>query len=120
MVFSDGSASISVSALLAVIINISPSLAGVWGLGFLYELSNKEDGVIIVASVLLFPSTLAVYGVSQMIFAAKEAVERRAMAKGRKAERKLIQHELEELEKSGVEIPPEIVKIIDREPGPRT
>lgn len=55
-----------------------------------------------------------------MIFAAKEAVERRAMAKGRKAERKLIQHELEELEKSGVEIPPEIVKIIDREPGPRT
>ena len=55
-----------------------------------------------------------------MIFAAKEAVERRAMARGRKAERELIQRELEELEKSGVEVPPEIVKIIDREPGPRT
>ena len=80
----------------------------------------RNPGVIIVASVLLFPSTLAIYGVSQMIFAAKEAVERRAMARGRKAERELIQRELEELEKSGVEVPQEIAKIIDREPSPRT
>ena len=115
--FADGSASISASALLAVLINISPSLAGLWGLGFLHELSNKEDGVIIVASVLLFPSTLIIYGVAQMIFAAKEAVERRAMEKGRKAERERIERELAQ---QGIEVPPEIAKIIARESGPRS
>lgn len=48
-----------------------------------------------------------------MIFAAKEAVERRAMEKGRRvgeqAERERI---MRELEKSGVEIPPEVARII--------
>lgn len=56
-----------------------------------------------------------------MIFAAKEAVERRAMEKGRRAgqmaERERFRKELEELEKSGVEIPPEVARIIVRESG---
>jgi hypothetical protein len=97
-------------------------------LGFLHELTNKEDGVIIVASLLLFPSTLITYGVARVIFAAKEAVEKKALEKGRqegrqegqKAERERIERELEALAKSGVEVPPEIARIIARESGPRS
>ena len=123
-VLADGSASISASALIAVLINISPSLAGLWGLGFLHELTNKEDGVIIVASLLLFPSTFFIYGVARVIFAAKEAVEKKAMAKGRqegqKAERERIERELKALEKSGVQVPPEVSQIIARQSGLRS
>lgn len=116
----DGAASISASMLVAVLINAIPSLAGVWGFAFLQELSNKQDGLIVVATLLLLPTSFIVYGVSQVIFAAKEAVERRAMEKGRKVgleegrqeERERI---LRELERSGVEIPPEAARRIARE-----
>ncbi len=62
-----------------------------------------------------------------MIFTAKEAVERRAIEKGRKvgiqegeqAERKRIERELAALEKSGVQIPPEIAIIVGLEPVTR-
>ena len=122
----DGSASISASALIAVLLNIFPYLAGIWGLGFLHGLTNKDDGVIIVASLLLFPSTFIIYGVARVIFAAKEAVERKAMEKGRKeghqegqqAERERIERELVALEKNGIQVPPEIARIIARESAP--
>ena len=129
-VLADGSASISASALIAVLLNIFPYLAGIWGLGFLHGLTNKDDGVIIVASLLLFPSTFIIYGVARMIFAAKEAVERKAMEKGRKegrqegrqegqqAERERIERELVALEKNGIQVPPEIARIIARESAP--
>ena len=117
-VLADGSASISASALIAVLVNVFPSLAGLWGLGFLHELTNQEDGVIIVASLLLFPSTFIIYGVARVIFAAKEAVERKAMEKGRQAERERIERELEALEKNGTPVPPEIARIIARESSP--
>ena len=116
----DGAASISASMLVAVLINVVPSFASVWWLGFLQELTNKQDGMIVVATLLLLPTSFVVYGVSQVIFAAKEAVERRAMEKGRKVgleegrqeERERI---LRELKKSGVEIPPEAARRIARE-----
>ena len=126
-VLADGSASISASALIAVLLNIFPYLAGIWGLGFLHGLTNKDDGVIIVASLLLFPSTFIIYGVARVIFAAKEAVERKAMEKGRKegrqegrqegqkAERERIERELVALEENGIQVPPEIARIIARE-----
>ena len=117
-VLADGSASISASALIAVLFNIFPYLAGLWGLGFLHGLTNKDDGVIIVASLLLFPSTFIIYGVARVIFAAKEAVERNAMEKGRRAERERIERELEALEKTGIQVPPEIARIITRESAP--
>ncbi len=125
-VLADGSASISASALIAVLLNIFPYLAWIWGLGFLHGLTNKDDGVIIVASLLLFPSTFIIYGVARMIFAAKEAVERKAMEKGRKegrqegqqAERERIERELVALEKNGIQVPPEIARIIARESAP--
>ena len=80
----DGAASISASMLVAVLINVTPSLSGIWGFRFLQELTFKEDGVIVVATLLLLPTSLLVYGGSQVIFAAKEAVEKRAMERGRR------------------------------------
>jgi predicted transposase YdaD len=61
-----------------------------------------------------------------MIFAAKEAVERKAMEKGRQegrqegqqAERERIERELVALEKSGIQVPAEIARIIARESAP--
>ena len=73
----DGSATISASALISVLINSWPSLAGVWGVGFLHALTNREDGVVIVTSLLLFPTALIIYVVAKVIFAAKEAVEKK-------------------------------------------
>ena len=127
-VLADGSASISASALIAVLINISTSLASLWGLGFLHQLTNKQDGVIIVASLLLFPSTFLIYGVATMIFAAKEAVEKKALEKGRqagrqegrRAERERIERELEALKESGIQVPPEISRIIACESSPQS
>ena len=124
-VMADGAASISASMLVAVLLNIIPSFAGLWGLGFLHELTGKQDGMIVVATLLLLPTSFIVYGVSQVIFAAKEAVERRAMEKGRKVgleegrqeERERI---LRELERSGVEIPPEAARRIARESEDRS
>ena len=108
----DGAASISASMLVAVLINVVTGFAGLWGLGFLHELSNKQDGMIVVATLLLLPTSFTVYGVSQVIFAAKEAVEKRAMEKGRRAERERI---MRELAKTGVEIPPEVARVIAKE-----
>ena len=117
----DGAASISASMLVSVLLNVIPSFAGLWGLGFFQELTNKQDGMIVVATLLLLPTSFAVYGVSQVIFAAKEAVERRAMEKGRKAgeqaERERLRQGLEALKKDGIEVPPEIARLIERETG---
>ena len=121
----DGAASISASMLVAVLINVVPPFAGLWGLGFLHELTNKQDGMIVVATLLLLPTSFLVYGVSQVIFAAKEAVEKRAMEKGRKAglqegeqaERERLRQGLDALRKDGVDIPPEVARLIERETG---
>ena len=122
--WADGSATISASALIAVLINVSPSLTAVWGAGFLHELTNKQDGVIIVASLLLFPTTIFIYVVARVIFAAKEAVEKKATERGRRegqqAERERIEQELELLARSGVDVPPEIARIITAKSGPQT
>lgn len=129
-IMADGAASISSSMLVAVLINVISPFSSLWGLGFLQELTNKQDGMIVVATLLLLPTSFAVYGVSQVIFAAKEAVERRAMEKGRKAgiqegreegrqegeqaERERIEQILEQ---HGVELPEEVTKMIARESG---
>ena len=120
----DGAASISASMLVSVLLNVILSFAGLWGLGFLQELTNKQDGMIVVATLLLLPTSFVVYGVSQVIFAAKEAVEKRAMEKGRKAgeqaERERLRQGLEALKKDGVEIPPEVARLLTRESDQRS
>ena len=78
----DGSVSVSASMLLSVIISRCDACAGIPVIGFLKELTSQEDGIIIVATLLLFPTTAALYGVFRMFFAAKEAVEKKAMARG--------------------------------------
>ena len=59
-----------------------------------------------------------------MIFAAKEAVERRVRRKGREEglqeERDRIERELAVLENSGVEITPEMVRAMVRKSGPHS
>lgn len=82
--FFDGAASISASMLLAVALNGSPFCDGLPLLGYLYGLTNREDGVIITATLLLFPATVALYGGFKLFFAAKEAVERKARERGRR------------------------------------
>ena len=79
----DGSVSVSASMLLSVLISRCDACAGIPVIGFLKELTGQEDGIIIVATLLLFPTTAALYGVFRMFFAAKEAVEKKAMARGR-------------------------------------
>ena len=80
--FSDGAVSISASMLLSLLL-AGCACEGIPLLGYLAGLTQRENGVIIVATLLLFPTTLGIYGVFVMFFAAKEAVERRATRKGR-------------------------------------
>ncbi len=129
----DGSLSVSGSMLLAVLINSCHSCADTWAigpfLGLLKDLSDKNAGVIVLGTLLLFPTTLSFYGGLKMWFAAKEAVEKKAMERGRQAglqegrqaERKRIGQAVEELkERGGSLTPEEIVRIIKGESEPRS
>ena len=87
--FLDGSVSISISMMLAVGLNYCWFCDGVPALGFLYQMTNRNDGIIIVATMLLLPTTAVIYGGFKMYFAAKEQYERR------KAERLRQEAELE-------------------------
>ena len=83
----DGSIAVSFSMLLAALLKLWEGAAG-WPLvGQLHQMTQWEDGVIIVATLLLFPTALALYGGFAMFFAAKEAVENRAMERGRRVGR---------------------------------
>ena len=121
--FLDGSISISVSMLIAVGLNNCGFCTGFPVLDFLHELTTREDGVIIVATLLLFPTAAVMYGVSKMIFAAKEAVERKARAKGRQEglEQGTEQGRQEERERirkllaeHGVALSPEVLSSLNR------
>ena len=80
--FVEGSVSVSVSTLLAILLS-ECACAGLPLLGYLAGLTDRDDGVIIVATLLLFPTTLALYGGFAVFYAAKEFVEKRARRKGR-------------------------------------
>lgn len=87
-------------------------------LGLLKALANEESGVIIMATLLLFPTAIMLYGGAHMIFAAKEAVERRAKKRlkkqreeGRAEGREQIRAELE---KRGM-LTPELADIFEKE-----
>ena len=95
----DGAASISLSALLAA---LSRSC-------FSFPAVQETNSVMLLASILLLPSTLIAFGVSSMVFAAYEFVQKRAERKGRQAgrqeaqkeERERIKQELEALVSNG-------------------
>jgi len=72
---------------------------------------------MLLASILLLPSTVIAFGVSSMVFAAYEFVQKRAERKGRQEERQRIGRELEALVSNGdgsVTISPEDIKRITR------
>ena len=109
--FVEGSVSVSVSTLLAILLS-ECACAGLPLLGYLAGLTNRDDGVIIVATLLLFPTTLTLYGGFAVFYSAKEFVEKRARRKGRQDERERIKREMEA---QGVEISPELAKILTRD-----
>ena len=78
----DGVASVSGSMAASVAINRIDFSTSLPVIGFLKELSHAEDGVVIVATLLLLPTAVLLYGGSKVIFAAKEAVEKKAVARG--------------------------------------
>ena len=132
--FFDGSVSISVSMLLAVLVDSCGLCARLPLLSLLASLTERENGIIIVATLLLFPTAAALYGGFTVFFAAKEAVERRAKEKGREegrqegrqeglqagikegrqAERERVNKVLAE---AGVVLTPELVKKLAGEDG---
>lgn len=87
----DGAASISLSALAAALLR-----------GYIpFHAVGETDSVMLLASILLLPSTVIAFGVSSMVFAAYEFVQKRAKEKATKAERERIERELEALASSG-------------------
>ncbi len=122
--FFDGSSAISASMLVAVLINGCGNVcADLWCIRLLKSLTEQEAGVIILATLLLFPTTTVLYGGAKLIFAAKEAVEKKAeqkgraqgieegQAKGRAEERMRIRAQLEQ---SG-NLTPELARILSDE-----
>ena len=108
--FLDGSASISFSMLLALLL-YAGWCDGLPVLGWLAEVTRRDNGVIIVASLLLFPCTLVLYGGLRMFFAAKEAVERSARRRGRREGRSQEQDRIVKLlAKHGVAVSPELAR----------
>ena len=103
----DGAASISLSALLAAL-----------GRGyFSFQIVQETDGVMLLASLFLLPSTVIAFGVSSMVFAAYEFVQKRAERKGRQEESERIKQELEALVSNGngsVTLSPEDIERITR------
>ena len=121
----DGSISVSGSMLLAVLINNCHSCAEVWFIGpfleILKDLSDKNAGVIVLGTLLLFPTTLTFYGGLKMWFAAKEAVEKKAREKGRQEERKRIGQAVEALRRRGEPVTlEEIARILEDDSTPRS
>ena len=100
--FLDGSASISFSMLLALLL-YAGWCDGLPVLGWLAEVTRRDNGVIIVASLLLFPCTLALYGVLTMFFAAKETAERRARRRIRREVNRALQEERARIAKMAAE-----------------
>ena len=120
--FFDGAASVSASMLLSVAVNACAFCNGLPVLGYLEELTNQDDGIIITATLLLFPTATALYGVFRMIFAAKQAAERKARERGRREGiREGIREERERigkiLEEQGVVLSPELAERLASQPG---
>ena len=116
----DGAAAFSFSMLVSLIIQSNRIFAEVWVVRIVKDLTHQNDGLMASTMLLLFPSTALLYGSINMIFAAKEAVERRARQRdermreeGRERERRRI---LAALEHHGIELPPDIANDLNGPP----
>ena len=122
----DGSVSISLSMLLAVLLSGCASCGGWWGIGWLRELAGREAGVLVAATLLLFPTALAAFGGPKMFFLAKQQYEERRerlrqqeqaeiKEKGRRQARDRIRRKLQQ---QGIEPSAEIVRLLSGEADP--
>ncbi|MXZ92585.1 MAG: hypothetical protein F4W95_10305 [Chloroflexi bacterium] len=115
--FFDGSIAISASMLFAVLLRACVSCNVLPVLGHLHRMTVWDNGVIIVATLLLFPSAALMYGGMKLYFAAREAVRKEfrekgrqeGLAEGRKAERERIQRLLAQ---RGVPLTSELAEIL--------
>ena len=82
--FFEGAVSISVSMLLTVLLTECQTCDGTPVLRYLRVLTGRDDGVIVTATLMLFPTIITLYGGMIVIFAAKEFVEKRARDRGRR------------------------------------
>ena len=122
--FLDGAAAFSFSMLISLIIQSNQIFAEILVLRLIKDLTHQNDGLMAATMLLLFPSTAILYGSVKMIFAAKEAVEKKAIAKGREQgiaqgiaqgreqgrERGFEEgrrHILDALKRRGIELPPD-------------
>ena len=82
-------------------------------------MSEQDAGLVVVATLLLFPTAVVVYGGLKVWFAAKEAVEKKARAKGRQEERVRVRQALtQELERLGLSVPEESInRIVTGQPA---
>ena len=78
----DGSAYISVSMLLAALLKVWAGAAELPVIGLLHQMTRWEDGVIIVATLLLFPTALTFWGGTELFLMARERVKQRYEARG--------------------------------------
>ena len=107
--FFDGSIAITISMLLAALLRDCTACAEVPVLAYLHGLTVRDDGVIIVGTILLFPTTALLYGGTKVFFAAREAVRREAEERGRRRERERIIKGLAEL---GITLSPEAADVV--------
>ena len=116
--FFDGSVSVSASMFASVLISKCVLCGGLPVIAFLKALTTQDDGVIIVASMLLFPMTLTLYGGINLYFAAKAAADRRSREKIKqereKARKELADRIINNL-RDEKELTPEIVQKIVEE-----
>ena len=113
--FLDGAAAFSFSMLISLIIQSNQIFAEILVLRFIKDLTHQNDGLMASTMLLLFPSTAILYGSVKMIFAAKEAVERRARARDERMRAQGIEQGIEQerrrilnaLKRRGVELPPD-------------
>ena len=78
----DGTASVSISMLLAALLKVWAGAANLPVIGLLHQMTRWEDGVIIVATVLLFPTAATLWGGTELFFTARELVKQRYEARG--------------------------------------
>ena len=127
----DGSIALSISMVLAALLKIWEDAVHWPVLGLLHQMTQWEDGVIIVATILLFPTALTLYGGFAMIFAAKQTVDNWAyqrsqrkleegrvlgveegVVKGRKQEQERVAKVLQSLAERGMPLTPEQAKAL--------
>ena len=114
--FFDGSIAVSASMLVAVLISKCVFCEYVPIIHLLKSLADQEEGIIIVATIILFPTTLTLYGGWKMYFAAKQAYERRKQNWVRELKEEERKRILSKLEQKGEQLSKdEVVRLISED-----